>query len=390
MLKQKIAVLTSSRADYGLLFWLLKRLDRDPEIDLQILVTGSHLARAYGQTYQAIEKDGFKIAERIEILNGNTLESDTLVAMSRAILGIGKALERLKPDWFVLLGDRYETFAAAQAALISKVPVVHIAGGDVTEAAYDEAFRHSITKMAHLHFVTHEAAKMRVRQLGENPELVFNVGHLSLDSIQRLALLDRETFQREIQLGLRDRNLLITFHPVTWDEIDSLAQLEELFPALENLGDRIGLLITKANADTDGMKINRRLEAFVRSKNNAKLYDSLGQRLYLNAMRHVDAIVGNSSSGIYEVPSFKKPTVNIGDRQKGRVQAASILNCPAEREAIYQTIQRAFALDCSLVVNPYGDGNSAEKIYQILKELRAKSFPVKKPFFDLQGSLISR
>ncbi|MDD3268837.1 MAG: UDP-N-acetylglucosamine 2-epimerase [Syntrophomonadaceae bacterium] len=379
--KRKICVVTGSRAEYGLLFWLMQGIQADPELELQIIVTGMHLSPAFGLSHKAIEIDGFTINAKVEML----LSGDSPVAIAKSlglgIIGMADALENLQPDIMVVLGDRYEIFAAAQAAMIARIPLAHIAGGDTTEGAMDEAIRHSISKMSHLHFVTNEAAAERVRRLGENPEHIYNVGSPGIDYIKRLQIIPRNELERILNFEFKDKNLLITFHPVTLDPVPSQEQLNELLEALDSLSCETGLIFTKANADMEGQRINQMIEDFVASHSNARVYSSLGQLLYLNTIAYVDAVVGNSSSGLYEVPSFKKPTVNIGDRQKGRIQAGSVINCLPRADRILEAICLAFKMDCSHTLNPYGDGNSSKRIISILKSISCYQDLLKKRFY---------
>lgn len=383
MSKRKICVVTGSRAEYGLLYWLMKEIKGDPALELQIVATGIHLSPEFGLTYKVIEEDGFLINEKVEML----LSSDTPVGVAKSIglatIGFADAFDRLKPEIIVLLGDRFEIFAAAQAALVAKIPVAHIAGGDTTEGAYDEAIRHSITKMSHIHFVTNEIAARRVRQLGENPENIYNVGSPGLDHIRRMRLLGRKELEQKLDFKFKDKNLLITFHPVTLDCQPSSRQFQELLDAVDSLGREVGLIFTKPNADNDGRVLIHMIDEYVKDRPNAKGYTSLGQLLYLSAIAHVDAVVGNSSSGLYEVPSFKKPTVNIGDRQKGRLMASSVINCAPESGSILEAINMAFKMDCSGAVNPYGDGNSSKRIVDILKNYTDLNSLLKKHFFEV-------
>ncbi len=380
--RRKICIITGTRAEYGLLYWLMKEIDVDPDLELQLIVTGMHLSPEFGLTYKKIEEDGFVINEKVEML----LSSDSPVGIAKSIglgvIGFADALDRLRPDILVLLGDRFEMLAAAQASLIARIPVAHIAGGDSTEGAYDEAIRHSITKMSHLHFVTNEEAKKRIKQLGEDPEHIFNVGSPGIDYIRRLNLLDREELKQKLAFEFREKNLLVTFHPVTLDDTLPEMQFQELLHALDRLGEEVGLIFTKPNSDTGSRVLISLIDDYVASHRNAKSYTSLGQLLYLSTISQVDAVVGNSSSGLYEVPSFKKPTVNIGDRQKGRLQAASVINCGPTREEILKAIFKAFTLDCSRVINPYGDGHSSLKIAAKLKEVPDPRALIKKRFFD--------
>ncbi|HHV97814.1 MAG TPA: UDP-N-acetylglucosamine 2-epimerase (hydrolyzing) [Clostridiaceae bacterium] len=383
MLKHKICVVTGTRADYGLLRPLMNEIKKDQELQLQIIATGMHLSPEFGLTYREIEEDAFTIDKKIEML----LSSDTPVGITKsiglAIIGFADALHQLQPDLLILLGDRYEILAAAQAALIAKIPIAHIAGGDTTEGAFDEAIRHSITKMSHIHFVTNEKAFQRVKQLGENPRFIYNVGSTAIDSIINIVPMDRSELEKALQFKFLQKNLLITFHPVTLECQASGRQFNELLKALHDLGSEIGLIFTKPNADPEGREIIRLIDDFVSSHSNAVTYTSLGQKLYFSLIKYVDAVVGNSSSGIYEVPSFKKPTVNIGDRQKGRLMASSVINCTPEKSEIEKAIREAFVKDCSDTVNPYGDGNSSAKIIQIIKSIDDYKSLLKKHFFEI-------
>lgn len=382
MPKRKICVVTGSRAEYGLLYWLMKEIQAAPDLQLQIVATGMHLSPEFGLTYRSLEEDGFTIAAKVEML----LSSDTPVGIAKSmglgVIGFADTLDRLRPDILVLLGDRYEIFAAAQTAMVARIPIAHVAGGDVTEGAFDEAIRHSITKMAHLHFVTNETSARRVRQLGENPAYIFNVGSPGLDYIKRMKLLGRTELEELLDFKFKEKNLLVTFHPATLEAQSAEMQFQELLTALDSLGQNVGLIFTKPNADTDGRAIIRLLSIYVENHPNARAYTSLGQIRYLSAMSQVDAVVGNSSSGLYEAPSFRKPTVNIGDRQKGRHQASSVINCRQDASAIEFAILQALALDCSGVVNPYGDGNSSVRIKDCLRQIVEPSALLKKHFFD--------
>jgi UDP-hydrolysing UDP-N-acetyl-D-glucosamine 2-epimerase len=380
---RKICIVTSTRADYGLFYWLMKQAQSDKELQLQIIVTGMHLSPQFGLTYRDIEDDGFTIDEKIEILVSSDSPAGTTKSIGLATIGFADAFQRLKPDIMVLLGDRYEILAAAQAALVAKIPIAHIGGGDTTEGAFDEAIRHSITKMAHLHFVTNEAAAKRVRQLGENPEHIYHVGSPGLDFIQKAKLLSRAELEQSIDFKFQDKNLLVTYHPATLDLQSPAEQFTALLEALSRLGPDWGLIFTKPNSDTGSNGIAQLIDEYVFHHPNARAYVSLGQVRYLSTIAQVDAVVGNSSSGIYEIPSFKKPTVNIGDRQKGRIQAASVINCSPDSHDIYLAIKEALELDCSSVINPYGDGRSSERILAILKEISNPLSLLKKHFFEV-------
>jgi len=361
----------------------MKGIEADPDLELQVIATGMHLSPEFGLTYRVLEQDGFRISEKVEML----LSSDTPVGIAKSmglgVIGFADALECLSPDILLLLGDRFEILAAAQAALVARIPIAHIAGGDTTEGAFDEAIRHSITKMAHLHFVTNEQAARRVRQLGEDPARVFNVGSPGIDQIVRLDFLGRRELEDALDFRFRQRNLLVTFHPVTLESRPVAEQFNALIEALDLLGPDVGVVFTLPNSDTDGRVLIRMIEEYVSTRPQAKAYTSLGQLRYLSLVAQVDAVVGNSSSGLYEVPSFKKPTVNIGDRQKGRLQAFSVINCEAERDSIVEAVSTAFELDCSQTVNPYGDGRSSERIVAELKREPDYRSLIKKHFFDL-------
>lgn len=384
MNKRKICVVTGSRAEYGLLYRLMKEIKEDTNLELLIIATGMHLSPEFGLTYRIIEEDGFYINEKVEML----LSSDTPVGIAKSIglatIGFADALDRLRPDIVVVLGDRFEILAAVQATMVARIPVAHIAGGDTTEGAYDELIRHSITKMSHIHFVTNEIAARRVKQMGENPEHIYNFGSPGIDMIKRLKLLGREELEKEIGFRFRDKNLLITFHPVTLDLQQAAHQFKELLDALESLDRKVGIIFTKPNADNDGRILINMIDEYVASRPNAKAYTALGQLLYLSTIAQVDAVVGNSSSGFYEVPSFKKPTVNIGERQKGRLMASSIINCRPDSGDISRAITKAFEMDCSDTINPYGDGNSSGRIVNKLREFPDFRSLLKKRFFEVE------
>ncbi|MHB1530117.1 MAG: UDP-N-acetylglucosamine 2-epimerase [Acidiferrobacteraceae bacterium] len=382
MPKRKICIVTGSRADYGLLYWLIHDLLVNPAFEVQLVVTGMHLSPEFGLTYKAIEADGLAIDARVEML----LSSDSALGVTKAVglgvLSFSEVFERLNPDLVMVLGDRFEIFAAVQAAMFARLPIGHIGGGDVTEGAFDEAIRHSITKMAHLHFVTNADAARRVRQLGENPSHIFHVGSPGLDYLHRSKLLDRATLEQELDFKFRDRNFLITFHPETLDPEPSELQMDALLGALDEMDSSNGLIITMPNADTCGRVLIRRIQDFVARKENAKAFVSLGQARYLGTMAIVDAVIGNSSSGLYEAPSLHTPTVNIGQRQKGRLRAASVFDCRPERLEITTTIKDALRFGRRQVENPYQLGDCVQLIIKALENI--DNFPslVMKHFVD--------
>ena len=357
----------------------------DPELALQVIATGMHLSPEFGLTYQEIEKDGFQINRRVEML----MSSDTPVGVAKSmgvgLIGFADALSDLRPDLLVVLGDRFEIFAAAAAALIARIPVAHVHGGETTEGAFDEAIRHSITKMAHLHFVAAEDYRRRVIQLGEHPDRVFLVGGLGIDNIKRQTLLSRDEFEDAIGFKLGKRNLLITFHPVTLERATSSGQMGELLAALELLEDT-HLIFTMPNADTGSRVLFEMIRQFAANRTNARVFTSLGQLLYLSCIMHMDGVLGNSSSGLTEVPSFRKGTVNIGDRQRGRLKADSVIDCDPNRRSILTAIQRLYSPEFQRIVkktrNPYGEGGASERIVHVLKTASLNEL-IKKPFHDL-------
>ena len=388
---RKIAVATGTRAESGLLHWLLKELLEDREFELQLVVTGTHLAPAFGMTVRTLVDEGFPIAAEIPMPVDDDSSHGVTTAMGVGVIGFGDAFARLQPDLLVVLGDRYEMLAAVQAALIAKIPVAHIAGGDTTEGAFDEAIRHSITKMSHLHFVTNDVSGRRVAQMGEDPARIFNVGHLGLDAITRTQLLDRAQWQADVGFELQAMNLLITFHPVTLDHDSPAMQFQQLLDALELLvaaHPNVGMIFTRPNADPGSRELFAMIDAFVARHAHAKAFTSLGQLRYLSAMAHVDAVVGNSSSGIYEAPAMHKPTVNIGDRQRGRLQAASVIDCVPESKAICAAIEKAFAMDCQHVKHPYGGGDASAQIVAKLKAFADYRSLLKKHFYDFDGGVL--
>ncbi len=384
MTKRKICIVTGTRAEYGLLFWLMKEIGADTELELQIIATGMHLSPEFGLTYKEIEKD-FTIDKKIEML----LSSDTPIGISKSMglaqISLAEAFDELKPDIIVLLGDRYEIFSAASAAMIARIPIAHLHGGETTEGAFDEAIRHSITKMSHLHFTATEKYRERVIQLGENPAKVFNVGGMGIENIKRLRLLTKGEFERSIDFKLAQKNILVTFHPVTLENSSARNQFQELLDALDTLEDT-HIIFTKANSDTDGRIINQMIDEYV-AKNHHKSvgFTSLGQLRYLSALQYVDAVVGNSSSGLAEAPSFQIGTINIGDRQKGRIKADSVIDCEPGKESILQAVDRLysdeFQATLKVVKNPYGDGIASQKVLEVLKQDNLKGI-LKKSFYD--------
>jgi len=387
-MNRKICVITGTRADYGLLRWVMQGIKDDADLNLQIIATGMHLSPEFGLTYKVIEADGFDIDRKVEMLTS----SDTPVGVAKSIglgmVGFADALNELNPDLIVVLGDRFEIFSAVATALVARIPVAHLHGGETTEGAFDEAFRHSITKMSHFHFVAAGEYKQRVIQLGEQPEHVFLVGGLGIDNIKRLQLLDRNTLEADLGFKFGKKNLLITFHPVTLEKASAVVQMQALLAVLAKLEDT-QLIFTMPNADTDSRALIKMVEQFASQHANAHAFTSLGQLRYLSCIAQVDGVVGNSSSGLAEVPSFKKGTINIGDRQRGRLQATSVINCEPTQKSISDGINNlyspSFQLDLIQAYNPYGEGGASEKVVNTLKIINIKNI-VKKVFHDLYNS----
>ena len=383
---RKICVVTGTRAEYGLLFWLMKEIEADSELELQIIVTGMHLSPEFGLTYKEVEKD-FKIDKKIEML----LSSDTPVGISKSMglaqISFAEAYDELKPDILIVLGDRYEIFSAASAAMISRIPIAHLHGGETTEGAFDESIRHSITKMSHLHFTAAEQYRNRVIQLGEHPSRVFNVGGMGIESIKRYKLLSKNEFEESIDFKLNKKNILVTFHPVTLENSTASEQFQNLLDAIDELEDT-NIIFTKANSDTDGRIINKMMDEYV-AKNLSKsiCFTSLGHLRYLSALQYVDAMVGNSSSGLIEAPSFKIGTLNIGDRQKGRIMASSVIESTNDLESIRSGFEKLysneFSKELTNTINPYGNGESSIKIKDIIKKVSFTDI-LKKSFFDMK------
>ncbi|WP_027087205.1 UDP-N-acetylglucosamine 2-epimerase [Cohnella panacarvi] len=386
MKRRKICVITGTRAEYGLLTWLMKEINGDRELDLQVIATGMHLSPEFGLTYKQIEQDGFQIDARVEML----LSSDSPVGISKSIglgtIGFADAYERLQPDLVVILGDRFEILAAAQAAMIARIPIAHLHGGETTEGVIDEAIRHAITKMSHLHFVAAEPYRQRVIQLGEDPQRVFNFGAPGIDNIVKLELLDREEFENSISFSLGQRNFLVTYHPVTLYKQGPERAFEELLRSFDEYPEA-HVIFTKSNADTDGRIINQMIDEYVRANSGrAVAFTSLGQLRYLSAIQHVDVVIGNSSSGLIEVPLFKKATINLGDRQSGRLKADSVIDCNEKKEDIVNAISIALSQDFQTslahIESLYGAGNVAIQIKNVLKMVNLDGITVKK-FYDM-------
>jgi GDP/UDP-N,N'-diacetylbacillosamine 2-epimerase (hydrolysing) len=381
---RKVCVITGSRAEYGLLHSVIEEILKSSALELQLIATGTHLSPEFGLTYQEIEKDGFHIDRKVEML----LSSDTSVGVAKSMglcmIGFAEAFNELKPDLLLVVGDRYEIFVVASVATVYQIPIAHVHGGETTEGAFDEAFRHSISKMSHLHFVAAEEYRKRVIQLGEHPDRVFNVGGLGIDNILKLNLLEKHDLEESLDFKLGEKNLMITFHPVTLENNSSVQHMKELLEALATLKET-KLIFTSPNSDTDGRILFQMIENFVKEQPNTKAFTSLGQVRYLSCIKYVDGVVGNSSSGLAEVPSFKKATINIGDRQRGRLKAESIIDCEPNKKSINNAIHKLYSSEfkekLDTVENPYGSGGASEAIVNKLESVSLDGI-LKKTFYD--------
>lgn len=380
-------MVTGSRAEYGLLRWLMQEIAEQAKLKLQLIVTGMHLAPELGQTYRLIEEDGFVIDEKVEML----LASDTPVGVTKSlglgVIGFADALERLKPDIVVLLGDRFEILATAQAALIAKIPVAHIHGGERSEGAFDEGIRHAVTKMSHLHFVANEEYRQRVIQLGEPPERVYNFGAIGLDALTRIKLLSLAELAGRLGFSLEPYYFVVTYHPVTLADENPDTTMREMFSALDRFPEA-KIIFTKPNADSHGRQISRMIDSYVATQpRRAIAFTSMGQVNYLSAVAHSTLVLGNSSSGLIEVPAFHKPTINLGKRQAGRAKAGSVIDCEERAEEISEAIRKAlspqFRENLRDLQSPYGFGDASRKIVKVLTEIPLTGIVVKK-FYDLQ------
>lgn len=384
---RKICIVTGSRAEYGLLRSVIKGVQTASDLELQLVVTGMHLSAEFGSTWREIERDGVPFAARVEMLLG----SDTAVGVAKStglgLIGFADAFARLRPDIVLLLGDRFEILAAATAALLAAIPIAHLHGGETTEGAFDEAIRHAVTKMAHLHFVAARPYRDRVIQLGETPERVFEVGGLGVDAIDHLDRMSRAELEQDLGLALGARSLVVTYHPVTLEPGGAEAQLGAMLEALDVCEPRTTLIFTMPNADTGGRALMEIIDNYVKSRPNAQVFTSLGQRRYLSLLGEVDGVIGNSSSGLCEAPSFGVGTVNIGDRQSGRLKATSVIDCVPTRDDIVRALRQlrdpVFVAGLADTVNPYGGGGAAAAIIEVLRTVSLDNL-IKKRFHDLQ------
>ncbi|NLA76489.1 MAG: UDP-N-acetylglucosamine 2-epimerase (hydrolyzing) [Clostridiales bacterium] len=388
---KSIAILTSTRAEYGLLKPIIDALGSAKTFDVKVLVTGTHLSESFGFTCKEIEADGVIIDAKIDILSQNDTPEAVSNSMAAALMGFSEYFSKSRPDALLVLGDRYETLAVCCAAMNSCIPIIHLHGGETTQGAIDEAVRHSITKMSHIHFTSNEIHRKRVIQLGENPSRVFNVGATGVENVLKTQFMSKKELEKSIDFKLDKAFGLVTFHPVTLEAASAAKQFEELEKALEYFDD-MEFIITKANADAGGRTINDMIDKFCEGHQNIVAFASLGMTRYLSAMKQCSVVIGNSSSGIIEAPSFKVTTVNIGIRQKGRMQAMSVINCGCRREYIINAIKKArsetFAKILPHVINPYGDGNTSQKIAEILERVFEEgNISLEKEFYDVNFNI---
>jgi GDP/UDP-N,N'-diacetylbacillosamine 2-epimerase (hydrolysing) len=384
--KDNLAVVTGSRAEYGLLLPLIKLIKNNSFFNLQLIVTGMHLSSDFGNTENHILEDGLAIDDKIEMLLSGDNEVSVVKSIGVGMIGFADSYKKLQPDYLIMLGDRYELLAAATAGYIFKIPIIHFRGGETTEGAFDEGIRHCITKLSSLHFASTEEYKNRIIQLGEDPSTVFNVGALGIDIKSEKNVLSKSELENELKFNIsNNKSALVTFHPVTLDDGSSLNYLNELFRALNEFRD-MNIIFTGANADNEGKIINQEIYKYVQNRKNSIFVNSLGSYKYLSLLNYIDIVIGNSSSGISEVPSFHKPTVNIGNRQKGRIKAESVIDCSDNSQDIIKAIKKAFSAEfiqlCKTVINPYENTNSANDAYEIIIQNISK-INLKKKFYDL-------
>lgn len=384
---KKIVILTATRAEYGLLMPIIKKLTDMQGIETKVAVTGAHLSPEFGMTVNEIEKDGISIDKKIEIL----LSGDTPVSISKsmglAMISFAEYFEESRPDALLVLGDRYETLAVCSVAANARIPIIHLYGGETTEGAVDEAVRHAITKMSYLHFTSTDDYRKRVIQLGEDPTRVFSAGAMGVENALSIKRMDKKELEVSLGCDLGEKYAVGTFHPVTLENASAAQQVDELIEAIRHFRD-ITFLFTKANADADGRIINKKLAEYATEASNVILVDSLGMVRYLSAISHAEFVIGNSSSGLIEVPSFQIPTINIGDRQKGRIQGETVINCAPDHAEIISAISKAMSEEfrdkIGNSINPYGDGRTSDKIVTVVKDfLINEKFNLKKKFYDI-------
>lgn len=386
MNKRKICVITGSRAEYGLLSRLMQAIKVDATLELQVIATNMHLSPEFGLTYKEIENDGFHIDKKVEMLLSSDTANATVKSVGLGTIGFADAYEDLQPDMIVVLGDRFEILSAVSAALFYKIPVAHLHGGEITEGAYDDCIRHAITKMSHLHFTSTEEYRQRVIQMGEQPDSVFNVGAIGVENIKKTPLLSKQELEANLEFELGEKSLLVTYHPVTLEHFTAEEQCMNLLEALEEFSD-YRIIFTLPNSDTDGRIIMRLIHEFVeKHKERSIAFTSLGKIRYLSALQYISAVVGNSSSGIIEVPSFGIPTLNIGDRQKGRIAAESVIHCGTSKNEIMigllQILSEEMRGKMKLQSNPYEKQGTTEAIVRIIKNVSIENL-LQKSFYNL-------
>ena len=387
-MKKIISVLTATRAEYGLLKPIVAKLNEIGEFDVRIVVTGAHLSSEFGLTYKEIDKDGFHIDEKIEILLSSDTPASISKSMGLAMIGFADYFGKLKPDLLILLGDRYETLAVAMTAMNQRIPIAHLYGGETTEGAIDDSIRHVITKLSYLHFTSTDDYRKRVIQLGESPDRVFNVGAIGIENILNEKLFTKEELEATLQVDLNNTYAMVTFHPVTLEKNSAKRQIESLLEVCKSY-EKMNFIFTKANADSEGRIINQLIDEYAKTNDNIMVFTSLGMIKYLSALKYSAMVIGNSSSGLLEAPSFGIPTVNIGDRQKGRIQASSVINCEPTIEDIKKAIDIALSKDfikkAKETSNPYGNGKTSEKVVDVIMEfVLDKKIYLKKKFYDCE------
>lgn len=386
-MKKTISIMTATRAEYGLLRNIIYKLNKNENFNTKVVVTGMHLSPEFGLTYKEIENDGLNIDDKIEILLSSDTPTSVSKSMGLAIISFSEYFERVKPDLLVVLGDRYETLAVCCAAMNSRIPIAHLHGGETTEGAIDECIRHCITKMSYLHFTSTKLYRRRVVQLGEDPSRVFNVGAPGVENILKTKLLTKNNLENEIGFKLDKPYAVVTFHPVTLEENNVENEFKQILDACSKCDD-MKFIFTKANSDSNGRIINYMIDKFAFNNNNVVAFESLGMIRYLSAIKYSHMVIGNSSSGIIEAPVFKVPTINIGDRQKGRLQGDTVINCITDSKQILLAIEKAMNMEFREKIknceNLYGDGNTSEKVVNIIEKiLLYETIDLKKKFYDL-------
>jgi len=381
---RKICVVTGSRAEYGILRGLMKAIKNEPELALQVIATNQHLSKLQGETYKEIERDGFAIDYKVYMADDNAPDNanTTAKSISRGVSGFADAFDALNPDLLLILGDRYEMLAVASTALIYKIPIAHLHGGEITEGAFDDAIRHAITKMSHLHFTSTEDYRKRVIQLGEQPIRVFNVGALGVENVIKTNFMPKEEIEQSLKFQMTDKCFLCTYHPVTLSDMSSETQVLNLLHALDDYKD-YHIIFTYSNSDTNSQIIIKRIQEYVgRNRGRCMFIPSLGQRRYFSVLKYVKAVLGNSSSGIIEVPSFGIPTLDIGDRQKGRIAADSVIHCGYSTEEIKDGLTKVVAYKAKTIDNPYYKEGTCDAILNVIKAYPLENL-VQKHFYDL-------